>query len=73
VRLFVKKQKEKMVNAQDDEIAIMEKDPQKTIKQLQKEAKKLAKLEKFKQKQEKKESEKSVNVKEKTEVSLNQY
>jgi len=62
-----------MVNAQDDEIGIMEKDPQKTVKQLQKEAKKLAKLEKFKQKQEKKGSEKSVNVKEKTEVSLNRY
>jgi len=62
-----------MVNAQDDEIVIMENDPQKTIKQLQKEAKKLAKLEKFKQKQEKKGSEKLVNIKEKTEVSLNQY
>lgn len=58
-----------MVNAKDDETAIVENGPQKTTKQLQKEAKKLAKLEKFKQKQEKKGSEKPVNVREKPEVS----
>ncbi|EFN82871.1 valine--tRNA ligase [Harpegnathos saltator] len=54
-----------MVDAKNEEI--VENGPQKTAKQLQKEAKKLAKLEKFKQKQEKKEIEKSVNVKEKPE------
>lgn len=56
-----------MVNAKDDEAAIAENGPQKTAKQLQKEAKKLAKLEKFKQKQDKKGTEKPVNVKEKPE------
>lgn len=56
-----------MVDTKSDE-ANMENGPQKTAKQLQKEAKKLAKLEKFKQKQEKKETEKPVNVKEKSEV-----
>lgn len=61
-----------MVNAKNDETAITENGPQKTVKQLQKEAKKLAKLEKFKQKQEKKGTEKPVSVKEKPEVSLNQ-
>jgi len=64
-----KKQQEKMVNAKDDE-TVVENGPQKSAKQLQKEAKKLAKLEKFKQKQEKKETEKLVNVKDKPEVSL---
>lgn len=44
--------------------------PQKTPKQLQKEAKKLAKLEKFKQKQEKRVTDKPVNAKEKPEVGL---
>ena len=42
--------------------------PQKSAKQLQKEAKKQAKLDKFKQKQEKKESDKAPKVKDKTEV-----
>ncbi|XP_046823974.1 valine--tRNA ligase [Vespa crabro] len=41
--------------------------PEKTARQLQKEAKKMAKLEKFKQKQEKKETDKPVKVKETTE------
>ncbi|XP_043672900.1 valine--tRNA ligase isoform X1 [Vespula pensylvanica] len=41
--------------------------PEKTARQLQKEAKKMAKLEKFKQKQEKKETGKPVKVKETTE------
>jgi len=59
-----------MVGVTSDEIVIAENGPQKTAKQLQKEAKKLAKLEKFKQKQEKKETEKPTNVKEKSEVSL---
>lgn len=58
-----------MVNAKDDE-TVVENGPQKSAKQLQKEAKKLAKLEKFKQKQDKKETEKVVNVKDKPEVSL---
>lgn len=58
-----------MINGKDDETAVVEDHPQKTPKQLQKEAKKLAKLEKFKQKQEKRETEKSVNIKEKAEVS----
>lgn len=56
-----------MVDTKSDEVAT-ENGPQKTAKQLQKEAKKLAKLEKFKQKQEKKETVKTVNVKEKPEV-----
>ncbi|XP_014480884.1 PREDICTED: valine--tRNA ligase isoform X1 [Dinoponera quadriceps] len=55
-----------MVNVKNDEV-VAEDGPQKTAKQLQKEAKKLAKLEKFKQKQEKKATEKSVNAKEKPE------
>lgn len=42
--------------------------PEKTARQLQKEAKKMAKLEKFKQKQEKKETDKPIKVKETTEV-----
>lgn len=42
--------------------------PQKSAKQLQKEAKKQAKLDKFKQKQEKKENDKAPKVKDKTEV-----
>ncbi|GAB1864380.1 Valine--tRNA ligase [Camponotus japonicus] len=56
-----------MVNIKNDETTdvVAENGPQKTAKQLQKEAKKLAKLEKFKQKQEKKESEKPTKVKEK--------
>lgn len=58
----------KMVDAKNDEVVAAENGPQKTAKQLQKEAKKLAKLEKFKQKQERKEIDKSVNVKEKPEV-----
>lgn len=44
--------------------------PQKSAKQLQKEAKKQAKLDKFKQKQEKKESDNASKVKDKTEVRL---
>lgn len=44
--------------------------PEKTARQLQKEAKKMAKLEKFKQKQEKKETGKPVKVKETTEVRM---
>ncbi|TGZ52897.1 Uncharacterized protein DBV15_11843 [Temnothorax longispinosus] len=60
-----------MVNAKDEETAVVENGPQKTTKQLQKEAKKLAKLEKFKQKQEKKGTEKPVNVKEKPEKNDN--
>ncbi|XP_012218114.1 valine--tRNA ligase [Linepithema humile] len=56
-----------MVGVNSDETVIAENGPQKTAKQLQKEAKKLAKLEKFKQKQEKKETEKPANVKEKPE------
>ena len=59
-----------MSNVKDDETTITENGSQKTAKQLQKEAKKLAKLEKFKQKQEKKETEKLINVKEKSEVSV---
>lgn len=58
-----------MVGVKSDETVNVENGPQKTAKQLQKEAKKLAKLEKFKQKQEKKETEKPANVKEKLEVS----
>lgn len=60
----------KMVGVENGETVIVENGPQKTAKQLQKEAKKLAKLEKFKQKQEKKVTEKPVNVKEKQEVSF---
>ncbi|XP_036140662.1 valine--tRNA ligase isoform X2 [Monomorium pharaonis] len=56
-----------MVNTKDDETTAITENGQKTVKQLQKEAKKLAKLEKFKQKQEKKETEKYANVKEKPE------
>lgn len=59
----------KMVGVENGETVIVENGPQKTAKQLQKEAKKLAKLEKFKQKQEKKVTEKPVNVKEKQEKS----
>lgn len=61
-----------MVNVKNDETTdvVAENGPQKTAKQLQKEAKKLAKLEKFKQKQEKKESEKPTKVKEKQDVSI---
>jgi len=59
-----------MINIKDDETTIAENGSQKTAKQLQKEAKKLAKLEKFRQKQEKKETEKLINVKEKSEVSV---
>lgn len=60
-----------MVGVKSDEAApIVENGPQKTAKQLQKEAKKLAKLEKFNRKQEKKETEKPINMKEKSEVSL---
>lgn len=53
-----------MINVKNNETVIAENGPQKTAKQLQKEAKKLAKLDKFQKKQEKKGSEKSANVKE---------
>lgn len=54
----------KMINLKNDETVIAENGPQKTVKQLQKEAKKLAKLDKFQKKQGKKENEKPANVKE---------
>lgn len=60
----------KMVDIKNEEINGDTEVPQKSAKQLQKEARKLAKLEKFKQKQEKKESEKPVKVKEKNEVRI---
>nr|XP_003700613.1 PREDICTED: valine--tRNA ligase isoform X1 [Megachile rotundata] len=56
-----------MVDIKTQEISEENDVPQKSAKQLQKEAKKLAKLEKFKQKQEKKETEKVPKVKEKNE------
>ncbi|XP_076244196.1 valyl-tRNA synthetase [Calliopsis andreniformis] len=56
-----------MVDMKNEEINGEIEAPQKSAKQLQKEAKKLAKLEKFKQKQEKKETEKTAKVKEKNE------
>nr|XP_033334868.1 valine--tRNA ligase isoform X1 [Megalopta genalis] len=60
-----------MVDIKDEKVNGEIETPQKTAKQLQKEAKKLAKLDKFKQKQEKKEvSDKTVKVKEKNEVRI---
>lgn len=59
-----------MVDMKTEEINGETETPQKSAKQLQKEAKKQAKLDKFKQKQEKKESDKAPKVKEKNEVRL---
>ncbi|XP_076670453.1 valyl-tRNA synthetase isoform X1 [Andrena cerasifolii] len=56
-----------MVDIKSEELNGETEAPEKSAKQLQKEAKKLAKLEKFKQKQGKKESEKPPKVKEKNE------